>query len=394
MRRLNNWLDGLMEGVENTETPRHFWYWSGIFTLGAALRRRVWLPYGIESIYPNLHLIIVAPPGRCRKAAPVSISKRMLNDIQIPVSVDSTSKRALTKELEKVSQGSNFQYKNHMLPQATLAIISKEMSSLLAIDPKGMIEVLTDLYDSHDSWKYKTSGEGQDKLYGVCVSCLIATTPKWMTENLPGEAIGGGYTSRNVILYAERKAKRIAIPKTIPNSLYRDLVSDLNQVANLVGEFKWGEGSEEFFSNWYHRIPELRKAITDERVHPFIERVHVVALKTAMAIRVSYSDDLTITVEDLELAISKLGEVLKDISSAFGGHGRSRVAPDIDRVLKQIEQAGKITEKQLLAKNWREIDLYDLQNIIENLSKMGVIEIIHSQDGQKWLKWKGYSSGE
>jgi hypothetical protein len=57
-------------------------------------------------------------------------------------------------------------------PQCPVALISKELSSFMAVNPKEMIEVLTDLFDSHDVWEYKTSEKGTDKLYGVCVNCL------------------------------------------------------------------------------------------------------------------------------------------------------------------------------------------------------------------------------
>ena len=103
-RVLPDWLKGLAEYVEDSEAPRLYFLWSGIITLAATLQRRVWIPYGLEEIFPNLYVMLVANPGE-RKAAPISIAKKLLESAEIPVAVDSTSKRALTKELAEIYKG-------------------------------------------------------------------------------------------------------------------------------------------------------------------------------------------------------------------------------------------------------------------------------------------------
>ncbi|MCP3684349.1 MAG: DUF3987 domain-containing protein, partial [bacterium] len=193
-RRCKNWLKSLASYVEETESPRNFWLWSGIFTLGASVQRKIWFPFGLDNLYPNLYLMIVAEPGVCRKGAPVGLAKKMLYDIESPVFADSPTKRAMTKAMHELSRTSHFTYQDKQKAQCPLALISKELSSFLAVDPKAMIEILTDLFDSHDEWKYETSGEGHDSLFGLCVSCLFASTPSWIAANLPEEAIGGGFT--------------------------------------------------------------------------------------------------------------------------------------------------------------------------------------------------------
>jgi len=387
-RRLENWLKGLQHYVEDTEAPRHFWLWGGIFTLCAALQRRVWLPYGIEILYPNIFVLIVAPPGG-RKGGPVGFARKILREIGHNVSADSLSKRRLTRILCDISGKSYFEYKGKQVAQAPLAIVSKEMSSLLALDPKAMVEVLTDLFDSHDSWDYETDGAGSDLLRGVCVSCLAATTPTWLAGNLPIEAIGGGFTSRCVLVYGDRKYKEVPIPSEMDEQLYSNLCTDLNRIAMLKGEFHWAPGAEDFFKSWYGTIGEKTRQIKDARIHPFMSRIHIVVLKTAIALRVAYSDELLLTEDDLGRAIEIVESTLHDASTALGGHGRSQSAQDVEVVLRQIRISGEVSFTELLQMNYRNTSKTELEAILETITSMRVVKEIILSSGEKVYKWVG-----
>jgi len=388
-RKLTNWLTGLQEYVEDTEAPRDFWLWGGIFTLCSALQRRVWLPYGLEPIYPNIYVLLVAPPGKCRKAGPPTLAKKMLKKAGIPVSIDSFSKRDFTKELAELGKTEHFTVEKETRAQTPIALISKEMSDLLAVDPKGMIEVLTTLFDSHDEWEYGTSGQGHDKLYGVCVSCFIATTPSWLASNLPQEAIGGGFTSRFAIVTGYDKYKRVPIPR-IPNiEIYNNLLHDLSIVAMLSGEFQWAPDSKQFFKDWYNTLDEKVNQTKDERLHSFIERMHAIALKVSMAIRVSYSNDLTITLGDIEGATELLETVLKTAGDALGGHGRSITSVDIELIMRQIKHRRSVTFEELLSINYRNTNKHELETVLETIEAMKVVEGKTSAAGVTTYFWKG-----
>jgi hypothetical protein len=314
----------------------------------------------------------------------------MLGKINVPVAVDSSSKRALTEELAETARNEQFLYKGKPQTMTTLAVISKEMSSLLAVDPKGIVEVLTDLYDSHDEWIYKTSGKGEDKLYNVCVSCFVATTPTWLASNLPQEAIGGGYTSRHVIVSGGERHKLVPWPKTPDSALLRALISDLQQINNLVGPYQIEPLARDVFDSWYKTLPSLMSDTKDERVHPFINRMHVIALKVAMALKASYSNDQIITADDIGRAQDLVMATVESHSQALGGHGRSKYGPDMAIVMKQIKFNKSIGLKKLLAMNWRHLDLTGHREVLEHLQKMGYIAINPPDEtGDQIIRWVG-----
>ena len=386
-RKLGDWLVGLKTYVEETEAPRPFWLWGGIFTICSALQRKVWLPYGIENIYPNLYVMLVGPPGS-RKAGPLSLSKQMLLDLGLSVSADSSSKRALTKELAEISKGSHFDFKGKPRPQCPMAIISKEMSSLLAVDPKGMIEVLTDLFDSHDKWQYKTSGEGQDYLYGVCLSCFIATTPTWLGANLPHEAIGGGYTSRHIIINDTGIYKSVAIPAELSPKLYGMLLHDLNKISVLTGEFSWGPGAREYFTNWYdNELSKKTKQIKDERLHGFIARMHVHVLKAAMALRISYSDALILMPDDIGHSIDMIDQALIIMGTALGGHGRSKVGGDVEKLLAKIKSVGQLSETEISRDYFLNANPGELDEILKTIVRLKFVKQHFDEKGNSFYRW-------
>jgi len=371
-RKFKNWISGLMEYVEDTEAPREYWMWSGLFTLSSVLQRRVWLPYGLANIYPNLYILVSAPPA-AKKAWPATVAKQMLLDLKLAVSVDSTSKRALTKELEIVSKLHNFYYNGKQFPQTSMAIISKELSSLFAVDPKGMVEILTDLFDSHDEWKYKTSTQGADYLPGVCVGCFLVTTPEYIMRNLPKEAIGGGFTSRFVIVANTEIHKSVPIPPIPDRRIYDGLLYDLNIIQGLIGEFSWEEQARQFFEEWYHTIPNQIGQLGDIRLHPFMGRIHVVALKTAMALRVSYSNKLILTKQDIENSVGLINKSLMVAPLGLGGYGESRFGPVTERICEQLKKHKKLSERQLLLWNYRDLDPGEFEKIMVSLARMGKV---------------------
>jgi len=387
-RNLSNWLKGLADYVENTEAPRHFWLWSGIFTICCCLERRVWLPYGIQTIYPNLYLLLVAPPGG-RKGGPVGLSRDMLQDLDHNVSADSLSKRRLTRHLGEISGKAHFDYKGKPRAQAPLAIVSKELSSLLTLDPKVMIEVLTDLFDSHGRWDYETDGVGVDNIRGVCVSCFAASTPTWIAGNLPAESIGGGFTSRCVLIYGDKKYKEVAIPDELNPKLYTALVQDLNRISMLVGEFTWDQETRDYFTKWYGTIPNKVKKIKDARLHTFMSRVHVIVLKVAMALRVAYSEELILTADDLGQAIETVEATLTDASDALGGYGKSKTSAEVEVILRQIRMSGSLTFTQLLQMHRRDINKTELKEVMETVCGLKYVKEIIDEKGDVTYHWKG-----
>ncbi len=314
----------------------------------------------------------------------------MLTELRLPVYVDSPTKRALTKFMDKLSRVSHFDYGGTAQPHCPPILISKELSSFFAVDPKSMIEVLTDLYDSHDTWEYETSGEGKDKLQGICVNCFFATTPRWMGLNLPEDAIGGGFTSRFVLIGADTKYKNVSLPPPIDERLYPDLLLDLGQISKLVGLFKWGEGTFELYDEWYNGIEKnIVSKVKDERLHGNIYRMHTIAIKVAMVLSCSEGSELIITPGQMEQAITLLTDALRNAKLALGSHGRSKTGFDTSKIVRNLRDyyPGAISFGELLRHNILNVDGEELKRILEDSITMGSVEAVQV-GGERHFKYK------
>jgi len=400
-RKCKNWIHSLIEYVEDTESPRDFWVWAGLFCLTSAMQRKCWLKFGMDNLYPNLYIMIIAPPGRCRKGSPVGFAKKILSDegIQIPVFVDSPTKRALTKMLAELTATAGFRYTKpngtvEYKPQAPLALVSKELSSFLAVNPNDMIDILTDLFDSHDVWEYKTSEKGTDKIYGVCLNCIFASTPTWIASNLPEEAVGGGFTSRFVVVPGFEKYKQVPIPSSGDNKLYAKLVADLARISRLIGEFIFSDDAKQTYTSWYMTIESKVKKTHDERMHAYLERMHIIALKVAMALSVAESDELILTAENMRMAINMVELVLREAPKAFGALGRSNLAIITDEVRNHIKVLGQVSFGELLKINYRNTNRMELKEVLRSLEDMGQIRtdstFEHGRESMEifWIKRK------
>jgi len=351
-----------------------------------------------------MYIILVAPPGECRKASPLEFSEDVLKEIDIPLFADSPTKRALTKALDKVRGTQMFrppQIGNTPSPpilHSSMTIVSKEFGSFVAVDPKAMIDALTDLWDSHDSWKYETSGEGEDILRNLCINGFFATTPGWIAENMPEQAIGGGFTTRLIVVTAADKYKWLAQPPEPDPKLYARLKHDLKNIkTNLIGEFSWGPDAYEYYEAWYMTLEQQTKNLKDRRLRGNLSRIHVQAIKAAMAIHIAYSDELVISLGDIEKGIKLNQEALRTASSAFEGHGRSKTSVDTEKIITQLRIHGEIEFRDLLAINFRDTNKPELMLVLDTIEGMGTVQIgkVIDQFGapqyQK-IKWLGGSS--
>lgn len=389
-RACADWLVTLREYVEDTESPRKFWLWAGIWVIGATLQRRVWIDFGRDQIFPNHFIMFIAPPGWSRKGAPVGFAKDVLEDIEIPVGIDSPTKRHLTKKLHSLSETEHFFFNGLKRGQAPLALPSKELSSFLAVDPKGMIEALTDLYDSHKKWDYGTSGKGEDILRNLCISCLFATTPDWVANNLPEGSIGGGFTSRFLLVSGLGKYKEVSWPPKPDESIYKKLKKDLEGMRHLTGPFTITAEARALYDTWYAKIIPWAEAIGDPKLYNNFSRVHVQLIKTAMCLHISRKPDLTIETQDIKKAIGLIKEVYETASDAFSGHGKSPLAVVMDRCIKCCRDHGTITAHKLLKLNYRDATKKTIAEILENLEMMRMVKLERDEKSNSILvTWIG-----
>jgi hypothetical protein len=107
----------------------------------------------------------------------------------------------------------SFEYQGEFYPMSALTIESSEFGNLLNPQDTEMIDLLVSLWDSKQgAFHKKTKASGNDIVENPWINLIACTTPSWIAGNFPEYMIGGGFTSRCIFVYAEKKAQLVAYP--------------------------------------------------------------------------------------------------------------------------------------------------------------------------------------
>lgn len=394
-RHLDDILEAYLKYTEGTEPPRSYHVWVCLSMLAGALQRRVFLPWGHDTIYPNLYVILVGPSGRARKGTAMKIGKRIMKDVGIQLASESITREALIRAMNNAQTSFVDSSTGEVKWHCSLTAVSEELSVFLGQNQTDVrfLSALTDWYDSADEWKYETKGSGYDIVQGVCFNLLGGTAPEWLHSMLPEEAIGGGFTSRCIFVVETDKGQ--TVPKEIMNQetqqLGEAIRADLERVASMSGEMGFDPDAEEIYINWYREndaaIQRGEPPIADPVFAGYCERRATHLRKLSIIMSASRGDDLIITKSDLNRAMNIMNAAEQNMASTFRGLGRSQYARSVDDVMKLLVRRGRVSRSELMRLMWRNIDSQELKVIKEILQQMNFVKITYDPgNNEEWYE--------
>ncbi len=398
-RLLDNWLEGYVKLMENTEPAKLFDIWTAYSVVAAALRRKVSLQLGRLVYYPNIYVVFVAEPGVARKTQAIKYGVEFLNKIpEIKVSADSATKEAMTDDIEGSALDA-LMMDGTPLRHSSLNIISKEFESFLGQKKENtrMLTALTDLFDCPDDWSSRTRHGVSNKIVRPWVNLLAATTPDSLASSLPASAVGGGLTSRILFVWADKKKKGVAIPylSTEEQKLKEKLENDLYIISRLSGEYTMSADCIKHWIEWYDNYDEDEsgeRICIDKSFSGWYSRKPTYIIKIAMLRAAATADSLIVDWHHMAEAIEAIAQVEKLMGSAFKAIGKSEVTAETDSVLQLIRQYRWISEKQLMTLIWRDVDSGKFETVINTLTKTG--KVVREFKGPKNEKGIWYRSTE
>lgn len=322
-------------------------------------------------IAPNLYVLFVAPPGKARKSTTIGfVADDLLNDVQrLTRSPTIVTQAALVKQIAESDD-------------ASVYITSHEFSSLVMKSKIEMFEILTDLFDGKRHIEASTISRGIDFAERPCVNLLAATTPRWITENMPESVIGGGFASRVIFIYEDSVRRRQLYYENL-NYEYLDklkdgLTADLQHIAdNVHGDFKLSDDGKSFMEGWYRENAEVPDA--DYRLSGYLERRPAHIHKVAMLLRIAQSDELLLQREDFEKAIHLLSIVERRLPDVFREIGKNPYAPEMGQILDWIKNKKRVGRKELLRQFNSSAYPTQLEELIVALIQMDEIHIQASE---------------
>jgi len=263
MRSLTDWITNYLEYVEDTEPDIRHHEWTALSILSMVLQRKVWVEKASQTWYPNLYVLLVGHAGS-RKGTAMEYGGKLLRKSGVELHLAST--KGSTSDLIFTLKSSTDAFLIHgkQYIHSSLGVFATEFVNFI-LKEKGneIINVLNELFDCLPMFEYGTRSYSKEKAENVFLSLIGATTPEHFKNSLPLEAIGGGFLSRLIMIYGERK-KKDANAK-LNEGLEPGLIEDLRDIHQLKGPFVIHESFNERYDHWY----ENEETPSDLKLHFF-----------------------------------------------------------------------------------------------------------------------------
>lgn len=354
-------LDLYLDYVEETESPRIFHVWAALTGVGACLGRKVFLPFGLSEIFANQYVLLVGPPAvrkssalgpmqkAIRSSTPVRFApkdtggqrqgllKAMADQPEQDDDLDATLQELIQAEnLDAVALGNLDVRTSDLRDRHCMFAVAGEFNSFLGTNSTDMITFLVNMWDGED-YDYKTKN-GQTVLKNPLLSFIGGTTPTNIATAMPVEAIGHGFMSRIILVYASKKYKSIAWPEPPDEKLKQ-------QVTDMYGRiYRELDGPMETSPEAYHMLKEVYEEelpVDDPRFIYYKERRHTHLLKLSMCVAAARLSK-TITLDDVELARAILMTTERNMPDALGEYGMSPLATAKQEILEYIRSQNAV----------------------------------------------------
>ena len=387
----NSWLDLLVSSTAELESPKRFYYWSGIAAISAIVRKNVWLDRFSYTLYPNVYVLLVSAKSGLRKGNPVSFAKSIVERVGTTRIVSGRNSvqgviRDLSQQITIVNPG----MPPLILNDAQAFLCAPELDSFMVRDEQGL-SILTDLYNTHENdkeWKNSLKGSPVEALRNPCITFLAASNEALLEGLIKDKDIEGGFVARTMIVHeSARRLKNSLMFKPSKLVSREDLSNELLRLKQVKGEFAISESVRKLHDEWYHSLNEQDY---DDKTGT-MERIQDHVLKVAMLISLSKSNNLIIDQATMDEATDRCMECMVGTRKTTMSVGRAETADAVGRVLKILINSEKfiIERSKLMAQLRNDVSVMMLNQVLDDLGPNGRNIVIAGRlDGKIYYQLK------
>lgn len=405
----NGMLEVYKAYTDDTESPQIFHLWSMITGVSAALGRRCYLPFGTAPLYPNLYTLLVGPPATRKSTAMKIIKRRLVNATRVRIAPSDTGGKRqgiiaamagrdeLEEELADQMQAALLQTGDNLLEDIgslklntrTLILEDDKHCMLVAASEfttfagSGNGETLTFLQEMYDGEDYPYQLKNETiTLREPLLTILGCTTATQIATCLPAEAIGQGFMSRVILVYASRKRKNIAFPDELDPDLEKHIDLMLKHIeSSLQGPFVFGKNTKDFLKQQY----EINADITDHRFVHYIERRFTHVLKVCMSL-CAMEGGMEIKEQHAIDAIKLLQFTEIQMPEALGEFGMSPLAKAKQKLMDFVTSVNEpITRAVIWSVMHRDMSMSEFPKVLADLVNAGKIDAVTTTEGEAYI---------
>lgn len=371
-----SFLSDYIRATEGNESPLNYHLWSAIGAMSAAAGRRFWFRLGRLVYYPHLYILLVGEPG-VKKSTAMNVAKRLIVDSKIcPVAASQATKEFLAKAMshEKFPGKRFYTWRNDTIEYNQYAIFATEFTQFIAVNPEGMLEFFTSIYDEAVH-SVDTKGQGSDYVVGPSITLLGCLTPHMLKGYLKTNVLTGGFARRTVFVYGFRE-RIIPIPEEPPAECIENMHAWIQRIKPKCGEFTFGPGAKEWYIEWYTKTQQSLKDISKPTTEGYYSTKQELLFKVAMMLALSETegDDMRISPEYLQMAedmfFKPIEENLERVFEGAGINPNAGVSAQICNMLEKMNMP--MARKKIEAMFFGDATSYnDLKDTIGHLIIVG-----------------------
>jgi hypothetical protein len=393
-------FDTYFEYTEKTEPPLLFHRWSVIATLGAVLGRKVWIPFGQFRIFPNIYCMLIGDPGT-RKSTAIKLAKKLANSSGYSTfAAERTTKEKFLLDLEGVDDGDE---SNKIVGSAVMEnlfgsslgggdpkevfIAADEFNDFLGsggIDFLSLLGSLWDWDDEDNPYKQRLKNSRSVSIYQPTISLLAGNTHAGFAQAIPTEALGQGFMSRLLLVFAEPSGIQITFPEPPPDNLKRELVGLIHTMQkDLSGPMTITKGAKDMCDVIYR----AKSKITDARFTHYGTRRFTHLLKLCIIVAASRLS-MEIGKEDVLLANTIMSYTEHFMPKALGEFGKAKNADVANQIIQYLSSKTLPTDTVLIWKDVAQKNLdrqEDLHKMLLGMQTAGQVIWIKNTAAQGWL---------
>lgn len=258
MRPWSDFISDFLAYSDDGRSPEIFRLWSAITLVGGALERRVWVHSGRGDAFPNLFVLLIAPPGVGKQI--ISTVRSMWRAAKVPgtkkqafhIAPNSVTKASLLDNLN-AAQTTFTPRGGKPITYSSLLVAAEEFGVLLPAYDNVFMTTLNDIWNNPEIYdeSRRTGSVRELSLEFPQLTVIGGYQPGLMATVFPDEAWSSGFARRTIMVYcSEAPHMDLFYEPELEQGLYDRLLESLGRMSQLYGAMKFTKDAATFVAEW------------------------------------------------------------------------------------------------------------------------------------------------
>lgn len=202
-----DWVDEFVSFTEVLDLPPILRLWAAIGAVSGLLERRVWTATDMGEVYPNIFIMLVAPPGVGKTQLLNRVKAIWRETKTLHVAPDNMTKAAMLDKL--VASVRYMTVNNAPVEYHALQIVASEFGVFCPAHELEFLSVLSALYDCDANHTDERRSAPSVNITNPQICLIAGTQPDYLSQFLPEAAWGQGFMARTIMVYSGEQKRRV-----------------------------------------------------------------------------------------------------------------------------------------------------------------------------------------